>query len=39
MDRFGALNRDQLRDIAHRAMAERGLLPDFSTAVIAEASG
>src|SRR6266849_2311671 len=36
MDRSGASNRDQLRGIAHRAMAERGLLPDFSTAVIAE---
>src|SRR5216683_1141785 len=36
MDRSGASNRDQRRGIAHRAMAERGLLPDFSTAVIAE---
>jgi VacB/RNase II family 3'-5' exoribonuclease len=27
-----------LQDIAHRAMLERGLLPDFSTAVLAELS-
>ncbi|HWP75144.1 MAG TPA: ribonuclease catalytic domain-containing protein, partial [Methylomirabilota bacterium] len=32
MDRSGVSNRDQLRAIAHRAMAERGLLPDFSPA-------
>src|SRR5216684_765350 len=36
MDRSGVSNRDQLRAIAHRAMAERGLLPDFSPAAQAE---
>ena len=36
MDRSGGSSRDQLRAIAHRAMAERGLLPDFSPAVQAE---
>ena len=29
-------NRDQLRSIARRAMLERGLLPDFSAAVLVE---
>ncbi len=29
-------NRDRLRDIAHRAMSQRGLLPDFSPAALAE---
>jgi VacB/RNase II family 3'-5' exoribonuclease len=29
-------SRDQLRTIARRAMLQRGLLPDFSTAVLAE---
>jgi exoribonuclease-2 len=36
MDRSAASNRDLLRSIAHRAMAERGLLPDFAPAVVAE---
>src|SRR6266404_6841288 len=36
MDRSAVSNRDQLRAIAHRAMAERGLLPDFSPAAQAE---
>src|SRR5260370_5113346 len=36
MDGSGVSNRDQLRAIAHRAMAERGLLPDFSPAAQAE---
>jgi VacB/RNase II family 3'-5' exoribonuclease len=36
MDRSGLSNRDQLRAIAHRAMAERELQPDFSPAVEAE---
>jgi exoribonuclease-2 len=36
MDGSGPSNRDQLRGIAHRAMAERGLLPEFSSAVLAE---
>ncbi|HJV58819.1 MAG TPA: RNB domain-containing ribonuclease, partial [Methylomirabilota bacterium] len=29
-------NRDRLRDIAHRAMSQRGLLPDFSPAALEE---
>ena len=29
-------HRALLQDIAHRAMIERGLLPDFSAAVLAE---
>ena len=29
-------HRALLQDIAHRAMLERGLLPDFSTEVLAE---
>jgi VacB/RNase II family 3'-5' exoribonuclease len=36
MDRSAASSRDLLRSIAHRAMAERGLLPDFAPAVVAE---
>ncbi len=36
MDRSAASSRDLLRSIAHRAMAARGLLPDFAPAVVAE---
>ena len=36
MDRSGVSNRIQLRAIAHRVMAQRGLQPDFSPAVQAE---
>jgi VacB/RNase II family 3'-5' exoribonuclease len=36
MDRSGTSNRDQLRRIARRAMTEHGLLPDFSSAALAE---
>jgi ribonuclease R len=36
MDGSAASSRDLLRSIAHRAMAERGLLPDFAPAVVAE---
>jgi exoribonuclease-2 len=36
MDRSSTSNREQLRGIAHRAMTQRGLLPDFSPAVLAE---
>src|SRR4029077_6345871 len=35
MDRSGASNRDQLRGIAHRTMAERRLLPDSLKASMA----
>jgi len=37
MDRPNASSRDELKRIAHRAMIERGLLPDFSPIVLAEA--
>ena len=33
---LGLLNRAILQSIAHRAMLERGLLPDFSAAALAE---
>ena len=36
MDRPNAPGRDELKRIAHRAMLERGLLPDFSPTVLAE---
>jgi VacB/RNase II family 3'-5' exoribonuclease len=36
MDRASAPPRSQLRSIARRAMLDRGLLPDFSAAVLAE---
>src|SRR6476620_9576617 len=36
MDRASAPRRNQLRSIARRAMLDRGLLPDFSPAVLAE---
>jgi len=36
MNRASAPCRNQLRSIARRAMLERGLLPDFSAAVVAE---
>jgi exoribonuclease-2 len=36
MDRSRASNREQLRAIAHRAMTERGLQPDFPPAALAE---
>ena len=36
MNQFGLPRRDQLRIIAERAMVQRGLLPDFSPAVVAE---
>ncbi|HTW89737.1 MAG TPA: RNB domain-containing ribonuclease [Candidatus Binataceae bacterium] len=36
MNQATALNRNQLRSIARRAMLERDLLPDFSAAVMAE---
>ena len=36
MNQLGPLHRDELRLIAERAMIQRGLLPDFSPAVMAE---
>ena len=36
MNRSSTSNQEQLRGIAHRAMTQRGLLPDFSPAVLAE---
>ena len=36
MNRTTASSKNQLRNIARRAMLERGLLPDFSAAVVAE---
>lgn len=38
MSRSATITRNDLRDIARRAMLARGLLPDFSSAVLAEAS-
>jgi exoribonuclease-2 len=38
MDRSPSSNRHQLKDIARRAMLERGLLPEFSAAALAEAA-
>jgi VacB/RNase II family 3'-5' exoribonuclease len=39
MSRLNIPNRDQLKAIAQRAMIQRGLLPDFSSAVLAETEG
>src|ERR1039457_3851530 len=36
MNRSSKSGRDRLKNIARRVMLERGLLPDFSAAVIAE---
>ena len=36
MSRHDLANREQLRAIAHRAMLQRGLLPDFSPAALAQ---
>ena len=38
MDRPALASKKQLRDIARRAMLQRGLLPEFSPAALAEAS-
>ena len=38
MNQTTAPSRNQLRSIAHRAMLQRGLLPDFSAEVVAETS-
>jgi VacB/RNase II family 3'-5' exoribonuclease len=38
MDRPALASKKQLRDIARRAMLQRGLLPEFSSAALAEAS-
>src|SRR5712692_676398 len=39
MNRPDIANRERLRAIAERAMVQRGLLPDFSPAVLAETAG